>query len=190
MSKEEIIKNFNASSELIKKIPETEADNILEISKIIIESYKRGKKVLVAGNGGSAADAQHISGELVNTFYKDRKALSAMALSTDTSVITAQANDKHYDYVFERQIEAHGSPYDIFIAITTSGNSKNLIRAAKKANEMGLITIGLLGNDGGLIKDLCKYKVIVPHNDVARIQEAHHVIYHTICELVEKAFVE
>ena len=189
MNKEEIIKNFNVSSELIKKISETEADNIIEISKSITEAYKRGKKVLVAGNGGSAADAQHISGELVNAFYKDRKALSAIALSTDTSVITAWANDKHYDYIFERQVEAHGNPGDVFIAITTSGNSKNLVHAVKKANDMGLITIGLLGKGGGLVKDLCKYKIVVPHNDTARIQEAHHVIYHTICEMIEREFL-
>lgn len=183
--KEGVKKKFHESAELIKKTSESEIDNIIGISNIIISAYKTSNKVLIAGNGGSAADAQHISGELVNTFYKDRKALSAIALTTDTSVITAQANDKHYDLIFERQIEAHGRPGDIFIAITTSGNSKNLIQAVKKANEIGMITIGLLGKDGGQLKNLCKYKIIVPHNDTARIQECHRVIYHVMCDIIE-----
>lgn len=190
MNVEDVIKNFEASADLIKNVGNNYAAQILEISNVIIAAYKKGNKLLIAGNGGSAADAQHISGELVNTFYSKRKALSAIALTTDSSVITAWANDHNYDLIFQRQIEAHGKPNDIFLAITTSGNSKNLIYAGEKANELGLITLGLLGKDGGAIKDMCKYKIIVPHYDTARIQEAHHVIYHTICEIVEKEFLE
>ena len=190
MNIENIEKKFKESSELIKETGESKAIIIKSISEAIINCYKNNNKLLIAGNGGSAADAQHIAGELVNTFYKKRKALSAIALTTDSSVITAQSNDYSYDYIFERQVEAHGKPGDIFMAITTSGNSKNLIYAAKKAKEIGLTTIGLLGKNGGEIRNFCEYQIIVPSNDTARIQEAHHVIYHTICEIVENAFLE
>lgn len=185
MNKEEIIRKIYESSELIKNLSESKVDKIIEISDTIIKAYEEGNKILIAGNGGSAADAQHISGELVNTFYKQRRALSAIALTTDTSVITAWANDKHYDHIFERQIEAHGKPGDIFLAITTSGNSTNLIHAIKKAKEIGLITIALLGKGGGKLKGQCDHEIIIQHNDTARIQEAHHVVYHLICDMVE-----
>lgn len=190
--KETIKNNFKTTIELLEKIhsDENHTDSIKNAAKTIIESYNSGKKLLIAGNGGSAADAQHIAGELVNKFYKNRKALSAISLTTDTTVLTSWANDKHFDNVFERQIEAHGREGDVFLAITTSGNSKNLIHAVKKANELGMQTIGLLGNKGGEIKEFCKHTIIVPHTDTARIQEAHHVIYHTICELVEKEFLD
>ena len=159
----EVLAKFKESSILINKTGEDFSHKIIEISEIIINAYKNGNKVLIAGNGGSAADAQHISGELVNKFYKDRKALSAIALSTDTSVITSWANDVSYDFVFERQIEAHGKPGDIFISITTSGNSTNLIHATKKAKEKGLICIGLLGRDGGKLKELCDHEITIPY---------------------------
>ena len=185
-----VIKNFRESSELIQQTGEAFADKIIEISSVIINAYEKRNKVLIAGNGGSAADAQHISGELVNKFYHNRKPLSAIALSTDTSVLTSWANDVHYDYVFERQVEAHGNLGDVLIVISTSGNSQNLINAVHKAKEKGLITIGLLGKTGGRLKGLCDYEIIVPAQDVARIQEAQKVIYHTICQLVEQAFVK
>ncbi|MBI2671673.1 D-sedoheptulose 7-phosphate isomerase [Candidatus Woesearchaeota archaeon] len=188
MIKDEIIKKFMESSVLINKSGEQFADQIINISKILVNAYKKGNKVLVAGNGGSAADAQHISAELVNQFCKDRKALSAIALTTDTSVLTSWSNDKSYDSVFERQIEAHGKPGDIFIPISTSGNSKNLICAVQKAKQLGLISIALLGRDGGEMKGLSDYEIIIPHNETSRIQEVHRVIYHVICELVEKEF--
>lgn len=188
--KEIILKNFKDNISLMQQLAITVPDKIMEISEVLIEVYKRNNKILLAGNGGSAADAQHISGELVNKFYHDRKALSAIALSVDTSVLTAWANDKSYDSVFERQIEAHGNPGDAFIAITTSGNSPNLIYAVNKAKERKLITVGLLGKDGGRLKGLCDYEIIVPSQDTARIQEAHKVIYHTICQLVEQAFLK
>ncbi len=185
-----ILKNFQESALLIKQTAEICADKIIEISNVIIDAYKQNKKVLIAGNGGSAADAQHISGELVNKFYHDRKALCAIALTTDSSVLTSWANDKHFDYVFERQIEAHGNAGDIFIAISTGGNSQNLINAVNKAKEKNLITIGLLGKDGGRLKGLCHYEIIVPNQDTPRIQEVHKVIYHTICQLIEQSLLK
>ncbi len=188
--KEVVLKNFQDNNSLIKKVGEEFSDKIIETSQVLINSLKDNHKLLIAGNGGSAADAQHISGELVNKFYHDRKALSAIALSTDTSVLTSWANDIGYDFVFERQIEAHGNPGDVFMAITTSGNSSNLIYAVNKSKERGLVTIALSGKDGGKMKGLCDYEFIVPSKDTARIQEAHKVIYHTICQLVEQAFIK
>jgi len=185
-----VTKNFRESSLLIQQTGELFADKIIQIANAIIEAYKKKNKVMIAGNGGSAADAQHISGELVNKFYHDREALSAIALSTDTSVITSLANDKHYDYVFERQVEAHGKEGDVLIVISTSGNSQNLVNAVHKARERKMITISLLGKSGGRLKGLCDYEIIIPHSDTARIQEAHKVIYHTICEIIERAFLK
>lgn len=185
----EILDNFKASASLLLETGEQCAGKITEIASIIIQAYQQGNKVLIAGNGGSAADAQHIAGELVNTFLHERKALAALALSTDTSVLTAWANDKSFDAVFERQIEAHGKPGDIFIAISTSGNSQNLLRAAQKANQIGLTTISLLGKGGGKMKGLCNHEIIVPSPSTPRIQEAHKVIYHSLCEQIEKAFL-
>ena len=191
MNKQKIIFRIEENYNLIKNLREDKYVNkILEISNLIIETYKNGNKVLIAGNGGSAADAQHIAAELVNIFYEKRRALSAISLSTDVSVLTSWSNDVGYESVFERQIEAHGKEGDIFLAISTSGNSKNLIKATKKANEIGIITIALLGKTGGELKDICKHSMIVPHQDTARIQEAHHIIYHIICEAVEEAFLK
>lgn len=187
---ETIVKNFNDSSLLIKKTGKMFADKIMQISDVLIEVYKKENKVLIAGNGGSAADAQHISGELVNKFYHDRKALSAIALSTDTSVLTSWANDRSFDEVFERQVEAHGQKGDALIVISTSGDSVNLINAVYKAKEKYMITFGLLGKSGGRLKGLCDYEIIIPHQDTARIQEAHKVVYHTICQLIEQAFLK
>jgi D-sedoheptulose 7-phosphate isomerase len=175
---------------VMQKILEENCMTIESISSVIIGAYRKNKKLLIAGNGGSAADAQHIAGELVNRFYHDRKPLRAIALSADSSVITSWANDKSYDSFFERQVEAHGDLGDILLAISTSGNSSNIIKAVKKAREKEMITIGLLGNYGGKLKGLCNYEMIVPSSDTPRVQEAHELVYHTICQLVEGAFVD
>ncbi len=188
--RETVMRNFIESSLLIHQTGQLFAEKIIQIANVIIEAYKRKNKVMLAGNGGSAADAQHISGELVNKFYHDREALSAIALSTDTSVLTSWANDKHYDYVFERQIEAHGKEGDVLVVLSTSGNSQNLVNAVYKARERKIITVSLLGKSGGRLKGLCDYEIIIPHSDTARIQEAHKVIYHTFCEIIEKAFLK
>jgi D-sedoheptulose 7-phosphate isomerase len=190
--RETIVKNLAESAQIINDISSNTllVAQIEGATRIIIEAYKRGNKLLIAGNGGSAADAQHIAGELVNEYYHSRKPLSALALTTDTTVLTSWANDKNFDYVFERQIEAHGRPGDIFLAITTSGKSKNLLCAVQRAKELGLTTISFLGKSGGYLKGLAHHEVHIPHFDTARIQEAQHVIYHTMCELIERAFVD
>tara|TARA_Y100000748_G_C15490102_1_gene486157 strand:+ start:965 stop:1564 length:600 start_codon:yes stop_codon:yes gene_type:complete len=159
---------------------------ILDISKEAIDAYKAGNKTILAGNGGSAADAQHIAGEFVSRFYFDRPGLPSLALSTDTSVITAIGNDYGYKKVFSRQIQANGKRGDIFIAISTSGNSANILEALKESKKHGIITVGLTGKSGGLMKELCDYCICVPSNETPRIQEAHILIEHIICSIVEE----
>jgi len=181
-----IEKNLKEAAELMQTtVKEKEA--IAKATQIIIDTFKNKNKLLVAGNGGSAADAQHMTGELVCTFQnKNRPGLPAICLHGDTSALTAWANDFNYDSFFARGVEAYGTSGDVFFAITTSGNSKNLINAALKAKEIGMKTISLLGKGGGKMRGLCDAEIIVPHDDTARIQEAHHVIYHTICQIIEK----
>lgn len=165
-------------------------DIISKVSQLAIETYKSGNKVLIAGNGGSAADAQHIAGELVSKFYFDRPALPAIALTTDTSILTSIGNDYGYDKVFERQIQAVGQTEDIFIGITTSGNSQNIINAFKECKKKGIITVGLTGETGGKIEEFCDYCIKVPSHETPRIQEAHIMIGHIICAIIEKALFE
>ncbi|MBS3112357.1 SIS domain-containing protein [Candidatus Woesearchaeota archaeon] len=176
------------SAKLVGKLEEYSND-IVKAAEIIIDAYKNGKKLLIAGNGGSAADAQHISAELVNSFYKKRKALPALALTTDTSIITAWGNDVNFDRIFERQVEAYGVEGDVLLIITTSGNSKNLLYAISQAKKQKVKTISLLGKGGGLTKGMSDHEIIVPHMDTARIQEAQHVIYHLICDLIEQGIM-
>jgi D-sedoheptulose 7-phosphate isomerase len=146
----------------------------------------RGNKLLIAGNGGSAADAQHFAAEIVCRFKKERKAFPALALTTDSSILTAWGNDKSFDDIFARQVEAFGKPGDIFFGISTSGQSPNILFALEKAQSLGLITVGLLGNGGGDAKDLCRYALVVPSNDTAHIQEAHIALIHLLCGEFEK----
>jgi D-sedoheptulose 7-phosphate isomerase len=146
------------------------------------------KPVLVCGNGGSAADAQHIAGELVGRFLRERQALNVRALSTDTSIITAWANDVSYDSVFSRQVEAYGDSDGILWAISTSGNSKNVILAAKYAKKIGMKVLGLTGHNGGELSNFADILIAVPSNNTPRIQEMHMMIYHYLCEQVEEKF--
>ena len=178
------------SAELKRIVAETMADSIEKAIEAMCSALRAGKKVLLMGNGGSAADAQHIAAELVSRFKKERKAIPAISLSTDTSILTAIGNDYGFGKVFERQIEALGNKGDVVIGISTSGNSENVYRAMKLAKEMGLKTIGLLGNDGGKIKDFSDIPLIVPSKNTPRIQEAHITIEHIICEGVEKKIYE
>lgn len=162
---------------------------ISTISKVcqeIIKAYKNDKKVLLCGNGGSAADAQHIAAELSGKFYLQRPPLFAEALHVNTSYLTAVANDYSYDEVFSRLVKAKGKPGDILIAISTSGNSQNIIKAIKEAKKINMIVVGLTGKSGGKMKKLCKYLINVPSEETPRIQEAHITIGHIICEIVEK----
>lgn len=150
------------------------------------ECFKNGNKILIAGNGGSAADAQHFAAEFVGRYKKERKGYPALALTTDTSCLTAWANDYDYETVFSRQVEALGKSGDIFVGISTSGNSKNILRAIEKAKNLGLHTVAILGKDGGIIKNIADITLLVPSNNTPRIQEAHIMLIHIICEEVEK----
>lgn len=164
--------------------------NIAGVSKLIIESYKKGKKVLIAGNGGSAADAQHMAGELVSKFNLNRPGLSAIALTVDTSVLTSIGNDFGYEKIFSKQIQANGVQGDIFVAISTSGNSPNIIEALKEAKLRGLVSVGLTGGNACEMDRLCDYIVKVPSAKTPVIQESHIMLVHIICDLVEKALFE
>jgi len=177
--------NFN----LISK-DESLVKSVARAAELIISSLRLGRKVITAGNGGSAADAQHMVAELVGRFSGERRPLKAVALTVNTSTITALANDYDFEQVFARQIDAIGEGGDVFIGITTSGMSKNIISALKKAKEKGLATIGLLGRDGGEAKKLCDIPIVVPNNSTPRIQEAHIMIIHALCELIDESFKE
>jgi D-sedoheptulose 7-phosphate isomerase len=151
------------------------------------ECLRGGGRVLAFGNGGSAADAQHLAGELVGRFRRDRAALSAIALTTDSSVVTAIGNDMGYESVFRRQVEAHGRPGDVAVGITTSGRSPNVVQALQRARERGLVTMGLTGGGGGLLAAAVDYLIDVPHAETARIQEVHVMVVHVLCQIVEEA---
>jgi D-sedoheptulose 7-phosphate isomerase len=159
---------------------------IKKVSLKCAEVYKNGNKTLIAGNGGSAADAQHIAGEFVSKFYFDRPGISSIALTTDTSIITAIGNDYGYEQLFSRQIQANGNKGDMFIGISTSGNSANVIEALKECKKKEIITIGLTGAKGGEMAKLCDYCIKVPSNETPRVQESHILVGHIICAVVEE----
>lgn len=170
-----------------------ESDYSTKVEKIvdaINSSLDNGGKLLIAGNGGSAADAQHFAAEIVGRFVKERKGYPAIALTTDTSALTAIGNDYGFEQVFSRQVEALGKKNDIFVGISTSGNSKNIVLAMEKANEIGMKTIGLIGKSGGVIKDISDLNIIFNYNETARIQEHHLMTYHLICQFVESHFYD
>lgn len=155
----------------------------------ITDALVAGQPVLVCGNGGSAADAQHIAGELVGQFLLKRKALNVRALSVDSSILTAWSNDVSYATVFSRQVEAYGAPGGVLLAITTSGNSENVLQAAIAANHLGMSVISLTGDSGGAIKPLSDICLSVPSTHTPRVQEMHIMVYHYICEIVEREFL-
>ncbi len=159
----------------------------LNAAKVCIHSLENQGKILLAGNGGSAADAQHIAGELVSRFAFDRPGLPAQALTTDSSVLTAIGNDYGYEKIFERQVQANGLPGDVLIAYSTSGKSLNIIKAVECANNKKMITIGLTGNRGGPMQTMCTHIIEVPSDKTPKIQEMHLVIGHIICGLIEEA---
>lgn len=160
---------------------------IERVSLQAIEVYKKGNKIILGGNGGSAADAQHIAGELVSKFYFDRPGLPALALTTDTSILTAIGNDYGYERLFSRQIQANGNQGDMFIGISTSGNSPNILKALEECKAQNIMTVGLTGGQGGLMEELCDYCIKVPSNETPRVQESHILIGHIICSIVEEA---
>lgn len=186
----ELIQHELAESIQVKqRVLETLLEPIAQAASAVTEALRSGNKVLLAGNGGSAADAQHIAGEFVGRFLKERKALAAIALSTDTSVLTALANDYGIDRMFARQIEALGNAGDVFIAISTSGNSANILAAVAQAKTQGIRTIGLTGAKEGALASEADMVIAVPSQSTPRIQEAHITIGHIICNAVEHAFV-
>lgn len=162
-------------------------DKIKEVTTLCVELYKKGlNKTILAGNGGSAADAQHIAAELVGRYGFDRPSLASLALTTDTSNITAIGNDYGYDKIFSRQLEGMGQKGDIFIGISTSGNSKNIINAFESAKEKGIKTVALVGRDGGDMAKIADISLVVPSDSTPRIQESHILIGHIICDIIEK----
>lgn len=166
----------------------SECSALEDIASRCVEALSNGKKILFCGNGGSAADSQHMAAEIVGRFQKERKGLAAVALTTDTSILTAVGNDYGFSEVFARQVEGIGQTGDVLIGYSTSGNSKNVIRAMEVAKEMGLHTVGFLGGNGGALKDLCDISFVVPHSVTARIQEIHLLAGHILCEMVEHDF--
>lgn len=183
------IKNIIAASVAAKQRTLENEDlqkNVAQISKAMIEAFKADKKVLFCGNGGSAADAQHLAAELSGRFYFDRPPLYAEALHVNTSYLTAVGNDYSYQEIFARMVQAAGKKGDILVGISTSGNSPNVIRAIEVAKQNGMIVVGMTGETGGKMKDLCDFLLNVPSKDTPRIQEIHILLGHIICELVEK----
>lgn len=163
-------------------------DVVAKSAQLCINCLKSGGKILLMGNGGSAADAQHIAAELVGRYKVDRKGLLAIALNTDTSIITSIGNDFGYEYIFSRQVEALANKRDLVIGISTSGKSRNVINGLKLASKYKCKTIGFTGLDGGEMNKICDINIIVPSEDTARIQEMHIVIGHTICHLIDQEF--
>jgi len=184
--KEEIKNQIEDSVNVKEKVIDECVDAINDVAEVIIKAYNNGKKVLWCGNGGSAADAQHLACELVSKFYMDRKALRSIALTTNTSIMSAVSNDFSYECIFERQVEALADKGDVLVGITTSGTSKNIINALKAGNEKGAITIALTGENISEIRDYTDYLISIPSDVTPRIQESHIMIGHIICCLVEK----
>src|SRR5262245_35986197 len=183
---EEKIRAMSAESlDAKRRFFERSSRDVARAAQMIIESMRAGGKLLIFGNGGSAADAQHIAAELAFKMGREREALPALALTTDTSLLTAIGNDISFDFIFARQIQAVGRKGDIALAISTSGNSPNVIEAVKQARAMEIETIGLLGAGGGKVRALVDLPLIVPHNEPPRIQEVHIAASHIICQLIE-----
>ncbi len=177
---------LEASLEAKRLFWEREQEKIIAAAKRLIETLKAGGKILIFGNGGSAADAQHMAAELVNRFRRDRAPLPALALTTDTSILTAIANDYSFDEVFAKQVQALGNKGDVALGISTSGRSKNVLLGLAVAREQGLFTLGLSGGDGGEMAAVCDLLLIVPSPETPRIQEGHLFFIHLVCELVEE----
>ena len=179
---------LQAHKETIDKTIEVMVPSIEEASKLVSKTLLDGHKVLLCGNGGSAADAQHIAAELSGRYKTERKGLPGIALTTDTSALTAIANDYGYDRIFDRQVEALANEGDLLIGISTSGNSANVISALKLAKELGCTTLGMSGRDGGAMNEVCTLNLVVPSFDTPRIQEMHILIGHIICQAVDDSF--
>lgn len=184
--KDILLESIQVKEDLLR----TSIGQIIEITDLITACLKKNGKVILFGNGGSASDSQHIAAEFVGRFKKDRGALAAMALTTNTSILTALANDYGYETVFAKQVEALGHKNDVAIGISTSGKAKNVLLGIRQAKKMGLATVALTGSDGGELIKLADISLVVPSSVTARVQEAHITIGHIICELVEEALCQ
>ncbi|MGC8588311.1 MAG: D-sedoheptulose 7-phosphate isomerase [Hydrogenobaculum sp.] len=182
--------SFTNSIETKRAFLEMYKDRIVEVGLIMAQALMDGNKILFFGNGGSAADSQHLAAEIVGRYKKERKGLPSIALTTDTSILTAVGNDYGFDVIFERQIEALCMPGDIAVGISTSGNSPNVIKGLMKAHDMGATTIAFSGKQGGKVVDIAHYSFVVPSYDTARIQECHITLGHTLCEIIDEVVNE
>ena len=181
-------KEFKSHLEIIQNVLNNIEPDIEKASQMAIEALKNKKKIILFGNGGSAADAQHIAAELTGRYKTERKGLAGLALTTDTSALTAIGNDYGYDRVFDRQVESLANEGDLLIGISTSGNSKNVVNALKLGKELGCKTLGFSGKNGGDMNNVCHLNLIVPSNNTPRIQEMHILFGHTICQCIDEAF--
>ena len=184
--RERILTAFKESAEIKLAFVEKYLERIERLAKEIAQRLQKGGTVYLFGNGGSAADAQHIAAELIGRYRKERRPLAAVALTTDTSVLTALGNDYGFEEVFARQVEALAKPQDVVIGISTSGRSKNVYKGLLKAKEKGALTAAFLGGDGGIIEEIVDYPFVVPSFETPRIQECHITLGHTLCEIIEE----
>jgi len=184
--KELAIKAFDESAEVKRRFVREHAERIVQVAELMIAAFRDGHKVLLFGNGGSSTDASHIAAEFVGRYHRDRKPLCAIALTTDMAALTCIANDYDYTEIFARQVRAHGHKLDVAIAISTSGNSVNVLKAVEAARSAGLTTIGWTGGNGGKLAGMVDHAFVVPSTVTARIQESHITLGHVLCELIEE----
>lgn len=184
--KERVLKAFEESAEVKRRFVREHTDRIVQVAQLLAGAFREGRKVLLFGNGGSATDASHIAAELVGRYHRDRAPLPAIALATDMAALTCIANDYDYAEIFARQVRAHGHKGDIAIAISTSGNSPNVLKGVEAARAAGLVTVGWTGGTGGKLAKLVDYPFVVPSTVTARIQESHITLGHVLCELIEE----
>jgi D-sedoheptulose 7-phosphate isomerase len=188
--KERIVRLFDEHARLQKEFLKHNTEMLAQVAEVLLQAFRKGRTVYFFGNGGSAADAQHLAAEFVNRFRLDRRALPALALTVDTSVLTSIANDLGYDRVFARQIEAFGRADDVAVGLSTSGGSANVIEGIRLARQQGLVTVGFSGGgDGGALRRETDHCIVVPSKTTARIQEIHILAGHTICDIVEQDLV-
>lgn len=184
--KDKVIKAFEDSADVKRRFVRAQADRIVSVARLIGEAFRGGRKVLLFGNGGSSSDASHIAAELVGRYQRERAPLPAIALATDMAALTCIANDYAYDQIFSRQVRAHAQKGDVAIAISTSGNSPNVLKGIEAARDCGLVTIGWTGGTGGKLASLVDHCFIVPSTVTARIQESHITLGHVLCELIDE----
>jgi D-sedoheptulose 7-phosphate isomerase len=184
--KERIVRIFDEHARLQKEFLKHNIEALAKVTEVLLEGFRKGRTVFFFGNGGSAADAQHLAAEYVNRFRINRHALPAIALTVDTSVITSIANDFGYERIFSRQIEALGRPDDVAVGLSTSGASPNVLAGIRQARQQGLVTVGFSGGEGGALVRECDHCVVVPATGTARIQEMHLICGHVICDIVEQ----